>query len=63
MNPLKSGPALVGNIGSAERSEYTVIGNVVNVAFRIGQLNQELSSSLLISECVQQALAEPAPMS
>jgi len=50
---VHAGDAIVGNIGSAERKEYTVIGDVVNVAFRMEALNKDFGSRLLVSESVR----------
>lgn len=52
---LHAGTAVAGIIGSQVKKEYTVIGDVVNVGFRIEALNKELGSTLLISESVRQA--------
>lgn len=46
---INTGVAFVGNIGCEDRLEYTVIGDTVNIAYRLDSLNKQLNTKLLIS--------------
>ena len=49
---IHCGDAVVGNVGSAERMNYTALGNSVNLAARLEGLNKEFGTTILVSEAV-----------
>ena len=52
---LHMGEVLYGNVGSAERLEFTIIGPAVNETARIEAMCQNLDTNLLISEAFAHA--------
>eukprot|EP00759_Apiculatamorpha_spiralis_P044418 PhF_6_TR41347/c0_g1_i1/m.62761/K01768/E4.6.1.1; adenylate cyclase len=50
---IHCGSALLGNFGSAQRFNYTAVGDTVNTAARIEALNKEFHSQALCSEDVE----------
>lgn len=53
---LHSGDVVAGNIGTAQRIKYAVIGDTVNTAARVEALNKTLDTALLLSDATAKAL-------
>jgi adenylate cyclase len=50
---LHVGDAVVGNIGSADRMNYTALGATINLASRLEGLNKNYGTRVLVSEAVK----------
>lgn len=47
---MHCGVAIIGNVGSSDRMNYTALGSTVNLAARLEAQNRELGTSILISQ-------------
>ncbi|MBS0616558.1 MAG: adenylate/guanylate cyclase domain-containing protein [Spirochaetes bacterium] len=47
---LNSGPAVVGNMGSSHRMDYTVMGDTINLGSRLEGTNKQYGTRIIISE-------------
>jgi len=56
---INTGPAVVGNMGSETRFDYTAIGDTVNLAARLESSTKEVGKDIVIGESTAKACSLP----
>ncbi|MBL8591026.1 MAG: adenylate/guanylate cyclase domain-containing protein, partial [Methylobacteriaceae bacterium] len=55
---VNTGEAFVGNMGSAQRFDYSIVGDMVNVAARLESATKELGAPILVAEATRAAAGD-----
>ena len=58
---INSGEALVGNMGSDQRFDYSVIGDPVNLAARLESASKTLGHTLIVGEATKKVIEDKFP--
>jgi len=57
---ISTGQAMVGPLGSKHRMDYTVVGDTVNVAYRLEEQTRKYQVSIIVSDKTAEALPDIA---
>ena len=54
---LHTGDAVVGNVGSSDRMQYSAIGAMINLTSRLEGLNKVYGTRILVSDAIARAVS------
>lgn len=57
---IATGPAVIGNVGSQKRFDYTAIGDIVNLGSRLEAVNRKYGTRVIVNKATFTAITESA---